>query len=394
MKPEKINQMIKKLNVTTSAELDIRVHDEIEKALAKSRTTTSTAPQPNIWRNIMHTRMTKLAAAAAIIIGVFVVFNVIDTGGSITWAKVVEPILSARTLILDIVVGDEESSPVMHDTIVGSRIRRTISNIPGTVMVIDPDSGKMLALDENGKSASYIDIQGPLAEGTKNFVEFLRQVITKLQNSEDFSVEKLEQRVIDGRKVVGLSVEGPQEGVTIWADPDTAVPVRIELRAGNTPFILKNIEFDVPVDESLVSMDIPAGYSAGQAQTDFSDVSEADFIESLRIGAQILGDGQFPDNVNTGNLMQQVGFLSEKVTVMDCPEEEKGQICMAFAKGLLFIQMFEAHGTGKWHYAGQGVKLGDKDTPIFWYQPKDSDTHRVIYGDLTVKDVSADDLPK
>ena len=393
MKPEKINQMIKKLNVTTSAELDIRVHDEIEKALAKSKTT-STAPQPNIWRNIMHTRMTKLAAAAAIIVGVFVVFNVIDTGGSITWAEVVKPILSARTLIVDIVVGNEEASSVMSDTIVGSRIRRSISNIPGTVMVIDPDSGKMLALDETGKSASYIDIQGPLAEGTKNFVEFLREVITNLQNREDFSVEKLEERVIDGRKVVGLSAEGPREEVTIWADPDTAVPVRIELRAGNTPFILKNIEFDVPVDESLVSMDIPAGYSTGQAQSDFSDVSEADFVESLRIGAQILGDGQFPDNVNTGNLMQQVGLLQEKVTVMDCPAEEKGQICMAFAKGLLFIQMFEAHGTGQWHYAGEGVKFGDKETPVFWYQPKDSDTWRVIYGDLSVKDVSADNLPK
>lgn len=391
MRPEKINQMIKKLNVTTSAELDIRVHDEIEKALAQSKSTTSTAGQSNIWRIIMNKRMTKLAAAAVIIIGVLVGLNI--DGGTVAWADVVKPILSAKTLIVDIVVGDEESSPVMHDTIVGSRIRRTISNIPGTVMVIDPESGKMLALDENGKSAAYIDIQGPLAEGTKNFVEFLREVITKLQNREDFSVEQLEERVIDGRKVIGFLAEGPQEGVTIWADAESAVPVRIELRAGNTPFILKNIEFDVPVDESLVSMDIPAGYAAQQAQPDFSDVSEADFVESLRIGAQILGDGQFPDNVDTGNLMQQVGLLQEKVTVMDCPAEEKGQICMAFAKGLLFIQMFEAHGTGQWHYAGAGVKLGDKETPIFWYQPKDSQNHRVIYGDLSIKDVSKEDLP-
>jgi hypothetical protein len=391
MKPEKINQMIKKLNVTTSAELDIRVHDEIEKALAQTKSTTSTASQSNIWRIIMHKRMTQLAAAAAIIIVVFVALNI--DGGSIAWADVVKPILSARTLIVDIVVGDEESSPVMHDIIVGSRIRRTISNIPGTVMVIDPDSGKMLALDENGKTAAYIDIEGPLAEGTKNFVEFLREVITNLQNRDDFSVEQLGERVIDGRKVVGFLAEGPQEGVTIWADAESAVPVRIELRAGNTPFILKNIEFDVPVDESLVSMDVPAGYTLKQDQPDFSDVSEADFVESLRIGAQILGDGQFPENVNTGNLMQQVGFLQEKVTVLDCPDEEKGQICMAFAKGLLFIQMFEAHGTGQWHYAGAGVEFGDGETPIFWYQPKDSESWRVIYGDLSIKDVSKENLP-
>jgi hypothetical protein len=46
------------------------------------------------------------------------------------------------------------------------------------------------------------------------------------------------------------------------------------------------------------------------------------------------------------------------------------------------------------HYAGNGVKLGDAETAIFWYLPEGSETYRVIYGDLSVKDVTPENLPK
>ena len=45
-------------------------------------------------------------------------------------------------------------------------------------------------------------------------------------------------------------------------------------------------------------------------------------------------------------------------------------------------------------YAGKGVKLGEKDTPVFWYRPAGSKTHKVIYGDLSIKDVAEEDLPR
>jgi len=59
---------------------------------------------------------------------------------------------------------------------------------------------------------------------------------------------------------------------------------------------------------------------------------------------------------------------------------------------LLFIRFFK--GEGKWHYAGKGIKLGDADKAIFWYQPKGSQTYRVIYGDLHVEDVAQENLPE
>jgi hypothetical protein len=66
---------------------------------------------------------------------------------------------------------------------------------------------------------------------------------------------------------------------------------------------------------------------------------------------------------------------------------------MSFAKGMIFHQMLD-NGGRDWSYTGAGVKFGDADTAIFWYQPQGSDTYRVIYGDLSVKDIAPEDLPK
>ncbi|MBN2294136.1 MAG: hypothetical protein JXM70_17045 [Pirellulales bacterium] len=39
------------------------------------------------------------------------------------------------------------------------------------------------------------------------------------------------------------------------------------------------------------------------------------------------------------------------------------------------------------HYAGKGVSFGTADTPIFWYRPKNAKKFRVIYADLSVKEL-------
>jgi DNA-directed RNA polymerase specialized sigma24 family protein len=46
-----------------------------------------------------------------------------------------------------------------------------------------------------------------------------------------------------------------------------------------------------------------------------------------------------------------------------------------------------------WHYAGKDATFGDAETAIFWYRPQGSETYRVIYADLSVKDVAPGNLP-
>ena len=157
--------------------------------------------------------------------------------------------------------------------------------------------------------------------------------------------------------------------------------------------ILKNFQLDTSVDESLLSMDVPQGYTKKDTQIDLGNATEKDFIESLRIWASILNDGVFPDSIGTENAMKEIPELGQKINALNLPEEQATQLGMVFGKGMLFHQIINSRGD-QWKYIGAGVKYGDKSKVIFWYQPKVSTNYRVIYGDLHVEDVSPDKLPK
>ena len=340
-------------------------------------------------RTIMKSPMTRIAAAAVILIAV-VLIGINPFGGTVTFAQVVEPILNAKTVILDLIMGGDESGTVAHEIVVGSSIRRTLSNMPNMVHIIDLDGGQMLALDTDANVGAYINIEGPLQDATKNYVAFLRQVIEQVK---DGQVEKIGEKVIDGQKAVGFVGRGPNEEVTIWADAKTGHPLRIELQVGQMVAVMKNFAFDTPVDPALVSMDLPDDYTLQKTNIEMGNATEKDFIESLRIWAKILGDGVFPEAIGTEETMKQMPALIEKMKALNIPAEEGTDMGMKVGKGMMFHQFLETGGVD-WHYAGAGVKLGDASTPIFWYQPQGSETCRVISGDLSVKDVAPENLPE
>jgi outer membrane lipoprotein-sorting protein len=387
---DKVKALINEAKIETGSGADERILANALSELEKLKQKRLTRSQHNVWRIIMRSPIIRIAAAAAIVIAVTV--GILQLGsGTVTWAKVVEPILNARTIICDMIIGNDESNPVMHEIIVDSRIRRTMSNIPNMTMVIDLNSTNMLVLDSESKTASYVDIQGELRDRTQSYVNFLRNIITRMKDNPN--IEKLGEQIIDGHKAVGFTGRGPNEEVTIWADAKTALPIRIYLRVGQMCAILKNFELDAPVEDSLLSMDVPPGYTKKETQFNLGNATEQDFVESLRVWAGVLGDGTFPDAIGTENAMKEMPMLGQKVGKLNLPEEQATQMGMAFAKGMLFHQIIDTRGDD-WHYAGSGVKLGDANKAIFWYQPKGSQTYRVIYGDLTVKDVKPEDLPK
>ena len=383
------NRLIANGKVLARGDLENDVMDIIVREQnVRLKTTKKNNKVINIGRIIMKNPIVKLGIAAvfvaAVLIGVHFIGN--PFGATVTFAKVIRPILNARTVVFDFIVGAEESGAVIHDIVVGSKIRRTFSKME-TILIIDLDSARMLTLDPKSKTAVYIDIQGPLQEGTKNFLEFVRKVVTDLK---DMPAEKLGQRNIDGRKAIGFyAAEKPNIELTIWADPETAKPIRIELLMGKSLYILKNIEFDVQVDESLVSVEPPAGYTLSAKEVDMRQFSEQDFITTLRLVAEHLYGGSFPQSLSVGELMSQTPVIGKKIEQLNISDEEKMQLGTTMGKGFVFFQQLDPTGA-TWHYAGSGVKLGDAGKAIFWYQPKGSQTYRVIYGDLSVKDVAVE----
>jgi len=369
---------------------DVRkIAEETSRDFSKTLTQTRRPKHYVLWEYIMRSKITQLAAAAVIIIAVLIGVSPF-LGGTVTFADVIQPILNARTVVFDFIVGDEETSPVMHEIVVGTRIRRTISNIPNMTQILDLESAKILALDTEAKTATYIDIKGQLQEMTRSYIGFVRKVLMELKDSPN--VKELGEQEIDGQKAIGFSGRGPNEEVSIWADPKTAVPIRVELRLGQLIVILKNFKFDVPIKDSQVSMDVPEGYTLDETQIDFTKGTEEDFIESLRIWAEFLLDGKFPEAIGTENYMKQMPLIGEKLAQLGLSKDEAAKLGMTLPRGMFFLQLLEIDD--KYHYAGRGVKLGDAEKAIFWYRPKGSETYRVIYGDLSVKDVAPQDLPK
>jgi len=343
-----------------------------------------------IWRTIVKSRITKLAAAAVIIVAAVIALQQLG-GGTPTFAQVIQPILNAQTAIFDIIVGQEEAGgPVIHDMVMGSRIRRTLSNAPDVVSIIDLEAAKILVLTAPTKDAVYIDLKG--LPPIPNYMESLRSVITQLQEHPEFTVEELGRQEVAGQRLIGFLAKHPKAEITIWADAKTALPVRIEQNEGQMKVICKNIQFDVPMEDSLFSMDVPEGYKLHQTELDLQGSTEQDFIEGLRIRAEVLGGGQFPDSVAVEDYIKEAPAIGKKMTELSLSEKEQAELGMKLSRHLLFIRFFK--GEGQWHYAGKGVKLGEADKTIFWYQPKGSQTYRVIYGDLSVKDVAPENLPK
>jgi len=386
---EKLKTLINQSQVLTSSQTDERIIADAVDRMEELIPQCSSGAGRNLWRIIMKSPIVKLAAAAVIIIAAALGIHYIVSPG-ITFADVVQPILDAKTAVLDIIVGQDENGPVIHDMVMGSRIRRTMSNAPDVVSIIDLETGRILVLTASSRDAVYIDLKS--LPSIPNYLDTIKNLITKLQESPDFSVEELGEQDIAGQKLIGFHATNPKLDVTIWADPRTALPVRIEQIEGQLKVICRNVHFDVPMDQSLFSMEVPEGYKLQQTALDLMGSTEQDFIEGLRIRAQALGDGTFPEGVAVEDYLKEAPAIGKKIGELGLSEKEQSELGMKLAKHLLFIRFFK--GEGKWHYQGRGVKLGYANMPIFWYRPKDSQTYRVIYGDLRVEDVVPENLPE
>lgn len=387
------NRLVANGHLASQNDLENTVMDRIirEQAL-KLRKAGEEKPRLNFWRVVMKNRITKLAAAAVIIIAVtLAIYHFIGPGTKpcMAWDCIIRPIMDANTAEYDMIIGEEGKTPVIHEMVMGSKIRRTIEGME-QVRIIDLETMRILTLYPQTKQAVYFDPKRQ--PHTPNYLDELKNIIKTLQNSPGFVVEELGQKDIDGQLVYGFKAKHPKVNIVIYVDPATALPVRTEQEGGQMRVICKNMRFDVPMDESLFSMEAPEGYKVESIEFDPRGSTEEDFIEGLRIQAEVLGDGIFPDDVSVEHFIKLLPTMKEKFDKLSPTDEEKTQMGIKLQKGMMFIRFFK--GEGKWVYAGKGVKLGDANTAIFWYRPAGSQNYRVIYGDLSVKDTAEADLPK
>jgi hypothetical protein len=386
----------------------------------------------------------RMAIAAAILIGVIGVWALslqsgrrADTSFSVlakpTYADVLQQIDRARSVYYTKTVEIEGELPMtMQQTVREGGYVRTVWP-DGGIMIDHYASGDRLHLNPRRRSAQ---LSHSLQDDRPRLMNLADWIKTLHEHNGVFS----RQEVLDGRSVNIYKVDRPYEMITVWADASTRLPVRVERvmrpctdkdirvpemdlstsdfvdeadqdeAGGGTGISTKTTFWDVGVlmatrtttysdftwnaeyDDSLFDLTPPADYRVDKFNWGDSVADEESLVEALRFWAQT-SEGRFPEDINM--LADSKPNLVRQYRSVGSPEEalEKATPMMhTVLAGMAFAQSLKVQDN--WHYAGKDVVLGEADKPLCWWHLKDSEMDRVVYGDLTIRDVRPEDLPQ
>jgi outer membrane lipoprotein-sorting protein len=270
MKPaDKIKELINKSDVTTDSEADKRILGEALEHLEKLKKKKLATTQPNIWRTIMKSRITKLAAAAAIvIIGLWMMnhFGVRVDRSSSAFAEIIQPLLDVKTGRFSITT-QIKGGPGQTTEVVFSEPGRTrLVCGDGKIIVADMGAGEVMVCDAVSNKAMIMEVSGDgsVPQNRFNVLLGIRELLQEACSGSKESVESLGEAEVDGVAVAGYRVTDGDVTVTVWAQEGTNLPFSVELSVGSmremVTHIISNIDYDVVVDESLFSLVPPVEY--------------------------------------------------------------------------------------------------------------------------------------
>jgi outer membrane lipoprotein-sorting protein len=457
MRPtDNINRLIKKLQLKASADLDRRVRNDINIALAEPEKTESAVIQPNIWRTIMKSKITKLAAAAVIVIGVFAIINFLaGTGSSVALADVLAKVEQVQAFMYKMktkTTGNVQpgmpSGPIeiTGTVLISTEYGTKMDYVMDMNMVVNGASQKMrqimYMLPQEKKAyvimpeqKQYIqmefsdDLSAKMKKQSNDPREFLRQII----NSKYTDIGK---SVIDGVEVEGFETTDPvciggmaeDVKVTLWVDRKTELPVREEMHYKMNEQMQMEVElYDfqwyVQVNADEFKPVIPQDYTNPLPNYKMPTMSEEGAIEGLRFCNQMLG--RYPKKIDMMNLMNEVASefrsiedsnnpqalkLRERIVeklglhgntkeqMSKLSQEEKTKKIMEFTTEVMrpvqsLAMFYMTLFQEKKEPAYYGETVTPADTDKVLMRWKTSDNeYRVIFGDLRAETVTAEKL--
>ncbi len=229
---------------------------------SKSKHSKPGSARPNIWRIIMNSKITKFAAAAVIIIAILIGIN--QFGGSIdgttvAWAEVVEKInnytkYKCRQRVVREKGPEHPTMDVYHLNL--SQRRQEVEN--GDVHIIDMRGADAITVELYPDKMKAI-VTKLLGFGPRKDPHIIEMV----KRFEQESTERLGTKKVNGKTLQGFRHQpNKHNDFTVWVDPETKLPVEIELihtNKGQTIF-MDEFEFDFELGPEAFSTEIPAGY--------------------------------------------------------------------------------------------------------------------------------------
>jgi hypothetical protein len=398
---------------------DLGHRDELKKQLLSAYPKHRLQPVARtvgVWRIIMHKPIIKLAVAAAIIIAVGIFFFG-DDGDLL--AEVIERVEKIQTVVY--------------------RMKATMKGLPG------PSENQTLEIDMLAKCAYdtglYIDgctCVGKKRIATNTYIIFnegvMLTVVPKekkylklrltdellarmekengdpramLENMKEHEYKNLGIDTIDGVEVEGIEVTDPAMGggmfdrlvARLWVDVKTKLPVLMTMKASTNDgkvildMVMDDYQWDVEIDPAELEPNIPDDYKL-LADAEFGmDGEGKDIVETLKFFADFTG-GRYPSTLSGMTVVREfsealIMKFGGRMPLGDPNEEEVAMILKLQTIGMTYAMMVKDGNEPA--YYGDRVTAQFPHAVLMRWKIAD-DTYRVIYGDLTVEDVSAERL--
>ena len=196
--------------------------------------------------------------------------------------------------------------------------------------------------------------------------------------------------------------------VSLWVDVESWLPVRTEMdfkmnEQMQMHAVIYDYQWDIPVDAGDFEPVIPEDFTGFPANgMKMPSMTEEAAIEGMRMFAEFTG--QYPENLNLMTLMQKFGKLKDsqspaaeqfrqKLEQAQSEEEKATQLMdmMWPVQSLGMFYMTLVQDKKEPAYYGESVGPDDADAVLMRWKVSD-DEYRVIYGDLTTENVSAERL--
>jgi outer membrane lipoprotein-sorting protein len=400
----------------------------------ENKKTDSASAEQNIWRIIMKSKMTKFAAAAAIIIAVLIGVNQFTGSieiGATAFAQVLEQIEQAKTITWKTTFYSEVTSKDGKRTWIETETREFAYKSPGLyrdvhfdengqihhVTIEDAVNLKRLSLNPRKKTATIRELAMPFCDPRGAFfwekeyiktrelelvgrrqtktgeVDVFRTAFFDEANNEDWSYDFW----VDAKTKQLMAVYIP--GANIYDsenDPARNNPPETEWFTSKPIISVKHdINFDAELHELLFSLEPPEDYSVEHKPR--HRVTEDEMVDFLGILAEY-NNKTFPDRPATPS--------SDKINeIYEMPEKDRTVAEQMLLETLDYYKMaglnmmptghfVQDHTVEKsFRYLGKGVRLGDQTRIVCWYKLKGSNSYRAVYGDLSVREVTPKDLP-
>jgi outer membrane lipoprotein-sorting protein len=382
-----------------------------------------TTPDMGIRRLFMK-RFMKFAAAAVIILGVLGGLHFLSSSNShgVVWAEVVQRVQQAKAFGYQMQMtftGEPlAGSPTNMDGTVwmtaDNRMKMEMSadGKPGSITYLLPDQKKFVVVMSETKKYMEMELSDDLLSKMKQQNHDPREWVQKMVSSQYKSIGKT---TLDGVEVEGLETTDPAiaGGVTekilarLWVDIKTGYPVQMEMETdtneGKTHLhsIIHNFQWNQDVDAAIFTPQISDYTPMPKMQMPKMDEQSA--ITGLRKYMDMIG--RYPESLNLMALMDGVqkaakdgssiknkNFDPNQFKNMSQDERLKWtteQTMSIQSIGIFYMTLVQEKKDPA--YYGKTVTPGDAQAILLRWKASDT-TYKVVMGDLSVSEMSADQL--